>query len=380
MASRVLFLSNGHGEDAIGSRLALQLLQLAPELELAAYPLVGTGAAWRAAGVPVLGPARALPSHGLTFHSAASFVADLRAGLLPLTVAQLRGLRQVRPDAVVVIGDIWALFNSLFTGVDWERRFVLQTLVSVASAEGPLTAPNRLLMERLTGPERWLQRRHAATVWLRDAATAEALQQAGVSQAAYAGSFLFDTEPPPPPGDGHVLLLPGSRSVAGESLELLLQAVLLVPDLRFSLAWAGSGRPEVPGWQLEGSSDDFSLSRAGVTVRGRRGAFHSQLKGAVAAAGTTGTALEEVVAAGRPALTYALGARHTQGFVLNQVRLLHGGLITAEAEPQAIAAGINRLVSAGQRASAAEAGVRVLGRPGGLGRIAADLAARLSAS
>lgn len=380
MAPRVLFLSNGHGEDAIGSRLAMQLRDLAPELELIAYPLVGSGAAWRAAGLAVAGPARSLPSAGLTFHSAANFAADLRAGLLPLTVSQLRGLRHVRADAVVVVGDIWALANSLFSGVSRERRFVLQTLVSVRSAQGRLTAGNRLFMERLTGLERLLQRRYTARVWLRDVETATALQRSGVRQAAYAGSFLFDSAPAPLPADGHVLLLPGSRAVAADSLDLLLQAALLLPDVPFSLAWAGDGPPAVPGWQLQGSAEAFSLSRAGVTVPGSRGTFHSQLAGAVAAVGTTGTALEEAVAAGRPALTFALGSRHTAGFVRNQVRLLQGGLSIAEAEPEALAAGIRQLLRAGQREVAAAAGARVLGRPGGLSRIAAELAERLSVS
>src|SRR5690625_3408489 len=106
---RLLFLSNGHGEDLIGSRLATALRPELPGAQLTAFPLVGSGAAWEAAGISVAGARHELPSGGLTLHSFGNLVSDLRAGLLSSIAGQFRDLGRLRPDAVVVIGDVWAL-------------------------------------------------------------------------------------------------------------------------------------------------------------------------------------------------------------------------------------------------------------------------------
>ena len=58
---RVTLLSNGHGEDVVGSLLARAFLALEPTLTVQAFPTVGTGAAYEALGIPILGPRRALP-------------------------------------------------------------------------------------------------------------------------------------------------------------------------------------------------------------------------------------------------------------------------------------------------------------------------------
>ena len=40
---KILFISNGHGEDAIGAHLAKTMTELQPGLELEAVPIVGRG-------------------------------------------------------------------------------------------------------------------------------------------------------------------------------------------------------------------------------------------------------------------------------------------------------------------------------------------------
>lgn len=373
---RLLFLSNGHGEDVIGSRLALQLAKLLPQADLRAFPLVGSGHAWRDAGLPVLGEARDLPAGGLTFHSLNNFVSDLAAGLTGVTWRQFLDLRRQEADAALVIGDIWALALSMLLQVPKERRFALQTLVSVRQP-GRLS-PARLFMERITAPERLLQRSRTARVWLRDAETAEWLRQRAVPQAAYAGSFLTDRADPPV-GTG-VLLLPGSRAWAERSLALLLQTAALVPEESFAVAWA---RPELPkelpqGWVLTGDL----LTDGKVTVRFRRGEFEALLAESRAALGTAGTAVEQVAAAGLPVLTFELPGLHTRAFLVNQQRVLNGALhLAASGQPNVLARDLRRMLADRTASEAArEAGLRIAGKPGGLARIAAEIAAELSGS
>lgn len=379
----VLVVSNGHGEDLIGSRLAVELLRATPALAVWAFPLVGAGSAYRSAGLEVRGSARPLPSGGLTMHSPAHLFADLRAGLLSDLFRQFGELRRQKPAATIVVGDIWALTLSLLTAVPAEQRFVLQTLVSVRSDDGRFKAPHRLFMERITIPERALQRRFTARVWLRDATTAAWLREAGVKQADYAGSFLFD-EPPRREvtgSDGTVLLLPGSRSWASDSLRLLLPLAELLSDRQFTVSWAGPCPPQLPpGWHS--SHDGTILQRGPVTVELQRGRFNELLSEAAVAVGTAGTALEQAAAAGIPCLSFALPGRHTRAFLANQQRLLRGALhVAPAAEPAQLARELSRLLSDdGARSAAARAGREVLGAPGGLKAIARTIAGQLSVS
>lgn len=378
---RVLFLSNGHGEDLIGSRLALKLKAVAPGLAVRAFPLVGDGSTYRAAGIGVAGPARQLPSGGLTMHSPSNLLADLRAGLLSNLAAQLRQLRQEQPAALVVVGDIWALTLSLLVRVPAGRRYVVQTLVSALLDNGQLVSPSRLFMERITIPERWLLKRFSAGVWLRDSETAAELRARSVNQARYAGSFLFSELPrrTPQPGKPLVLLLPGSRSWADQSLALQLPLALSVPQADFAVSWAGSGRPVLPpGWSER--ADGGALLNGNVSVEFRSGAFSELLARAAVVVGTAGTAMEQAAASGIPCLSFVIPGRHTAAFLRNQERLLRGALhVAASADAAALSHWLVRLLSEKElQQQALVAGSRVLGEPGGLVHIAETLASELS--
>lgn len=379
---RILFLSNGHGEDLIGSRLALELAAVAPGFRLEAFPLVGSGDAYRAVGLPVRGPASRLPSGGLTMHSPMNLLADLRAGLLGDLAGQLQQLRQERADAVLVLGDIWALSLSLLVRVPARRRYVVQTLVSALLNDGRLVSPARLFMERITILERWLLKRRTAAVWLRDRETAAQLQDLGLTQARYAGSLLFAEQPRRSAADGQrrlILLLPGSRAWAQESLALLLPLALAMPQLDFAVSWAGPDLPELPtGWSS--SAAGGYLHNGTVRVLFRTGAFAELLEQATAVVGTAGTALEQAAAAGVPGLSFTIPGRHTAAFLRNQQRLLRGALhVAPSARPEVLAPLLSRLLTDERlRLDAELAGRRVLGEPGGLNRIAAQLVADLS--
>ena len=90
---RVLFVSNGHGEAAIAERIARELRALAPDAMLDHLALVGEPIS---DSLREVGPRRAMPSGGLiAMGNVANLMRDLRAGLLPLVVAQRTFLRSV---------------------------------------------------------------------------------------------------------------------------------------------------------------------------------------------------------------------------------------------------------------------------------------------
>ncbi|HZJ10582.1 MAG TPA: hypothetical protein VFD39_12860 [Trueperaceae bacterium] len=229
---RLLIISNGHGEDAIAAKLASGLSRALPWLELEAFPLVGVGDAYQAAGVRVVGPRRSLPSAGLTLHHPRLLRDDLKAGLLPLTLAQLGFLWRARQTAVLVVGDAYA---QLMAHLVPAPRRVLQPLVSVHQAFDlagrPLaaTALHRTFMERIRAPERWLMAR-ADKVYTRDAETARYLIERGLTNAVSLGNpMVDDLESEPLVGAQArrlvIALLPGSRGYAERSLTLMAGAM-----------------------------------------------------------------------------------------------------------------------------------------------------------
>src|SRR5437667_496920 len=207
--SSVLIVSNGHGEDAVGMALAAEIGSVA---QLAAFPLAGAGAAYR--GIPMLEPRRQLPSGGFGLRGSWRAIwADLRAGIVSLWLGQRARLRQLRGrhHLVVAIGDVYCLWMAARAG---------GPLVFIATAKSEYNEPHRWL-------ERMLIRRHAAAVFTRDQATADALRRAGLP-ATYAGNPLMDTigltgtlataDATGPT----VTILPGSRADAYTNLQTLL--------------------------------------------------------------------------------------------------------------------------------------------------------------
>jgi uncharacterized protein (TIGR03492 family) len=59
MSKKVLFLSNGHGEDVNGSMVAQALRQQDPTVQIGAMPIVGAGSAYQKLDIPIIGPTKA---------------------------------------------------------------------------------------------------------------------------------------------------------------------------------------------------------------------------------------------------------------------------------------------------------------------------------
>ena len=141
---KILLISNGHGEDAIGARLALELRALAPDWNLEALPIVGRGNAYERVGVRVIGPRWVMPSGGFTFTSFTWLLADWCSGMYAQTHAQHWAARDSRPDVVIVVGDVYALWVTFSFACKDVKPLVyqVQPLVSRYYQDG-LTARTR---------------------------------------------------------------------------------------------------------------------------------------------------------------------------------------------------------------------------------------------
>lgn len=391
---RLLMISNGHGEDFIASRIGEALLTRLPALEVEAFPLVGKGEQLERAGLRVLGPRRRLPADGFTMHDPALIWRDVRSGLVQLTLRQAAYLRSRKPDAVLVVGDVYGQMHASLVRAP---RRVLQPLVSVhhrAGGEGS-RSPLRYFMERFRGPELFLLRR-ADKVYTRDAATAAYLAELGVPRTAFLGNPMMDgLEAPPlweelrsldsaPLAARTVALIPGSREQATASAAIMLAALLSVQSPVLGLvAWT---HERVPDLELGWREDDWVPALDGLLAAWRseegdrrvwwlRGRFPAVLATAQAALGTAGTANEQAVGRGLPVVAFEVPPFFGRDYLRNQARLLGHGLLLSRPEPAAVAAQLERALQDGNvRALARAAGRERMGGPGASDALADDLA------
>ncbi len=393
--ARVLFLSNGYGEDVIGSKLARELLRQRPNLTLQAYPTVDQGRAYE--GIcTILGPRQVMPSGGLLLHSLDMFVKDIRAGFLRMTLQQLRDLKRLEADLLVVVGDVYALSLSLL--INARTRVYVQPLVSAYHQGGQQTNLNRLTMEQFTGLERYLIRTKVSQMYVRDALTAQILKADGIKHVQFLGNPMvdgLDAEMPldpsqlrkltyQPSSDGPIIaLLPGTREYAVASLEMMLAALEHIPNAVGLIAWAGRQLPQLPGWHYANDhGDDRTDVTHNLTVLQRgtqrvllyQARFNDVLAAADVVLGTAGTAHEQAASLGIPVVSFALPPHYTPAFLANQRRLLADALTISDANPEELARALNTLWhDSHAHARAANIGKVRMGQPGGSRAIASDI-------
>lgn len=401
----VLLLSNGHGEDAIGAALARELMAAGAPVHVQAFPLVGTGGAYRQADVPVVGVQGELPSGGFARLGLRQFWGDVKAGMAGLLGRQVGALARLRAhtDAVVAVGDALPLVLGA-----WIAR---RPLAFHSTAKSDFIRPH-------LGAEVWLMRRHCGKVYTRDERTAHALRAQGVP-AEFCGNIMMDMVAAPPAGapspqlppsivpEGAplVVLLPGSRADAYDNLVDMLAGVeklardeesrwtfavalasgLSLDPLKEKAAAAGWSLAEEPA-QAEGGMSAPAPAEGGPVVAARlakgdgtvylvRRGFSSLLHRARVCIGTAGTANEQAVGLGIPVVAFpGRGGQFTSRFLAAQKRLLGDGVIVTERRGEAIAEAVRQAHHDGAlRERVRAAGAERMGPPGGAARMARSL-------
>ena len=368
MAHRLLVLSNGHGEDLMALRVIQALLEQRAELEIAVLPLVGEGrafAAEEAAGrLRRIGPRQELPSGGFSNQSLRGLLSDLAAGVLGLSWRQWRIVRRWgrSGEPLLAVGDLLPLLMAWASGGPYGFLGTPKsdyTWASPPPAGWPSSPWDRLAdrYHRCKGSEwdpwEWALMRHrrCRLVALRDRLTARGLRRRGVAALAPGNPMMdgFCGSPPPawlaaagPP----ILLLPGSRMPealgnAERLLEALTQLADHHPGALTGLLCTGA-RP---------SADELSplLEACGFQANGhqrwRRGALQLEIgpgqfsrwaPWATAGLATAGTATEQLVGLGIPALSIpGPGPQFKAGFARRQSRLLGGAVLPCRTAAQA---------------------------------------------
>lgn len=370
---RLLFISNGHGEDSIGAEI---VRRLPPGFVVEAYPTLGGGHAYD--GVcPVVGPRARLASEGSRV-AAGTLARDVLTGGLATVPPGLAFLRRARAayDRHVVVGDFVGVAGCFLAGI----RGITYLDVYKTGYGRPYAAL-----------ERWVIGRTCRTVFSRNAGLAATLAEAGIDARA-AGNVMMDTIPAAEyDAAGRrsrpqaVTLLPGSREATAANFALQVDALAALPaTLRpdLFLALADGIDPAVlaaaSGLALEapatGEAADLGrLVGRGLAVHASRGALANLLAVSDLVLSQAGTATIQALGSGRPVVTFTKPADRGKRF-REEGRLFGEARLLAPADAAALSHLLASLLAAPQDIARLGAiGRERIGGPGAIDAIIASL-------
>ncbi|MGB3788598.1 MAG: lipid-A-disaccharide synthase-related protein [Phormidesmis sp.] len=401
----LLCISNGHGEDAIALRILSALRQQNPDVNLAALPISGAGHAYEQADIRVIAQAKTLPSGGFLNRDLSQLVRDLGGGLVGLTVSQLSAIKTWAKTSaagsshILAVGDIVPLLFAYYSGLPYSFLGTAKSEYWLRDESGK--HPPSQLWNRLEGwsgsvylPwERWLMsRRRCRNIFVRDQLSATHLSKLGLP-AQYAGNPMMDGLSPSgrlptlenknPPALT-ILLLPGSRPP--EAYENWNRIVATLPGLMNafpdrSLVLLGAIAPNLSQqtllsslpaeWTANNHQPGNQYKNATLILSS---AYNDCLHKADIAIATAGTATEQFVGLGKPAITLpGNGPQFTKAFAIVQAKML-GPSIQIVEDVDAVGSAIARTLNNSQRLQQIrQNGKHRMGEPGASKRIAAKL-------
>jgi len=341
---KILFISNGHGEDNQSHCIIEALGQVCSSVEIAAIPIVGEGNAYRRLNIPIISPTQTMPSGGFFYMNPLNFFQDLQSGLVGLTWRQLQAVWQYAPqcDLIMATGDLVPTIFAYLTG----RPFV--SFISPLSSyyEGRLNL-GLILWQCLNSPQ-------CKVVITKDPYTAKDLKAQGLTKVVFGGlpaldKLIFTGKDLNLLPDLPVIsLLPGSRlPEAIENFQTQLRLVLeiakiapsvklqfraaLVPNLIKQLTEIGNHE----GWQVQDNRLVYSVDEKVIVEIGcYADAFNDILYHSTLVIGMAGSAVEQAVALGKPVIQIpGKGPQFTYRFAEAQMRLLGSCVQTIGTKP-----------------------------------------------
>ena len=345
---KVLFISNGHGEDLNAVQIVKALRQQQPQLDIGAMPIVGQGNAYRNLSIDIIGPTESLPSGGFVYNDRFKLLDDIRSGLFTLLWRQIQATRKYGRDcdAIFAIGDVVVLLGAYLTG----KPYMAFIVSSSAYYENRMQFPG--LTDWLLKSDRCLQ------IFTRDRYTAKMLNQQGYDRAIFVGFPAMDAleitgkDLQLSPDLPLVALLPGSRlPEAGTNLQLLLDlAIATTPLFPNGIQFCAAVTPnlclpdptgmiplqqvaEQQGWEYH-PTGYLTHPQHQIALRCIYDAFADILHQCDLVVGMAGTAIEQAVGLGKPILQIpGAGPQFTYTFAEAQMRLLGSSIQTIGTKP-----------------------------------------------
>ena len=391
---RILFISNGYGEDNVAAHIAGELRRKYPALAVSSFPTVGSGQFYTESGIPLAGEGIKMPSEGFV-RNVKDLLKDMSRGLFVKTFRMGLRLRAASgtADFLVVTGDPYLLlFTSLFTRTGRPGKIFIGTLQSEWYGNRRPFKEHYSFVERL-----WLKW-FCSLIITRDMKTAEYLKSRGLRSAISFGNPMMDCmvirkQRLFPDNRTIIGVLPGSKREAynsfGKITETALQLVKSSDERRnylFAVALS-------PNLDIEELAKRHKLSKVGAYERApaftvyraekcglepgielliSTNSFGNIISESDAVIGLSGTGNEQAAGLGKPVFGFwGEGPQMTKKFLVAQKRLLGPSLFIFPPQPPDIARKIDEVLDdAGLLQRIAENGRLRMGRKGSVGRIA----------
>ena len=317
--ARILFLSNGHGEDLSGALIGKALQKLNHQVD--AMPFVGFGDSYQLAGIRTLGKTKEFSTGGLGYTSWYGRVTELIQGQLFYLVGCFFRLFSIAPryDLLVVIGDVVPVTAAWLTGLP-----VVTYLVAYSSHyEGKLKLP--WPCASCLSSQRFL------SIYTRDELTADDLTIQLSKTVEFLGNPFMDSVATPHPSlpscKKRLGLLPGSRRPE------LDDNMALVPSLdEVTLRKLAATH----GWKTNDyfqTGSPLQLVRHQMRVNVYRDSFAKVLQSSDVLLCMAGTAAEQAIGLGKPVVQLqGHGPQFTAAFAEAQRRLLGPTIFCAEGQ------------------------------------------------
>ena len=398
---KLLVLSNGHGEDQIAVRIVKQL-QTITDVELVALPIVGQGYAYKNFNIAIAGRVQQMPSGGFIYKGGNPLWQDLRGGLITLTIEQIKLVRQWGKDGGVIlaVGDIVPLLFAWLSKSNYAFVGTAKSDYYLQDDSGWLSQTS--LIERKIGSvympwERWLMSRDACkAVFPRDSLTTKILQQWSIPAYDLGNPMMdeiaWDVEVTESEGL-NILLLPGSRipEALGNWQQILNSVSKTIEYLSPKpLGFLGAIAPALnlqsfiesaiaQEWHIALEANDTCiLKKENASLTLSQSSYSKFLQQSNIAIAMAGTATEEFVGLGKPAIIMpGKGPQFTYAFAEAQSRLLGCSIIMVEKMDEVGKAISQTIDNPQQLQQISLNGKRRMGKAGAAYRIAKSLKEKL---
>lgn len=326
---KILIISNGNGEDLIGSKLLIELRK--HDIEPDVMPLVGKGSFYSKHSANILGRTRNMPSGGF-LTSPIAILKDFFAGAIFYHLSQ--ALRLIifkgKYDKIICVGDVFCMLMGAITKGTAPLYFL-------PTAKSDYIEPHYKI-------EEFFIRKYAFLCFSRDEVTSHSLNGKGINCLSLGNvmmdaiddsgeDFSISTE------DVVVGILPGSRKEAYKNFKTILN--VLIPlyqnikknklDVTFLISVPAS---------LSLLELKEILNKYGSVLNSRKCIFSDKFGDIISRSdfiiGMAGTANEQAVGLGKPVFTWeGKGPQTSRGRIRDQKKLLGDSLVILDGtDPQ----------------------------------------------
>ena len=355
---KILFITNGHGEDAIAARIIRYLYM--EHINIDVLPVIGSAEAFKDLSVNVIGPKKILPGGGFGLRNYSYLIKDLFSGLIGKVIKQVRTLRSKKWEYALVIGigDIVPMVYSMITGC----KFIF---VGVNKSEH-----YRKLAFNYTWLEKSLLRRHCRLTLARDKKTADSLKNFGIN-AKYVGNPMMDAVKDIRRSGNRGIgkrkiigFLPGTREDAYKNIEDFYKIAWQIDQLDRNIKFIMSFPRTLNKRRLAKINMPVDMPMISD--------FNKVLKSSNLMIGMSGTGNEQAAGVGLPVIAFpGRGAQFNNRFASGQKQLLGDALLLLPRNSRVIAhEAVSLIYNRKRMAKMGNAGRLRMGKPGASEQIA----------